>query len=90
VVIETQRSNDFSPVKNAEGLDSPQTCREDQMKEFASWLRAVGQSISVDENGVPNHPIEVSPLFGYDETSFAKSWHALVEKPDLSQPLDLK
>lgn len=90
VVIETQRSTDFSPVKNAEGLDSPQTCREDQMKEFASWLRAVGQSISVDENGVPNHPIEVSPLFGYDETSFAKSWHALVEKPDLSQPLDLK
>ena len=31
------RADDFSPVKNAEGLDSPKTCREDQMRQFARW-----------------------------------------------------
>lgn len=89
VVIETQRSTDFSPVKNAEGLDSPKTCKEDQMKEFVSWLSAAGETVAVDDNGVPLQPIEVSALFGYDEVSFSKSWNALTDKPDLSQPLDL-
>ena len=89
VVIETQRSSDFSPVKNAEGLDSPQTCKEDQMKEFASWLAGVGVTVPTDENGVPLQSIEVSPLFGYDAPSFAASWNQLAEKPDLSQAIDL-
>lgn len=89
VVIETQRSSDFSPVKNAEGLDSPQTCRDDQMKEFVSWLAGVGASVSTDENGVPIQPIEVSPMFGYDAQSFATSWDQLADKPDLSQAIDL-
>jgi UDP-N-acetylglucosamine/UDP-N-acetylgalactosamine diphosphorylase len=90
VVIETQRSSDFSPVKNAEGVDSPQTCREDQMKEFISWLAAAGETVDTDEKGLSRQPIEVSPLFGYDETSFLKSWVALGEKPDLSKAIDLK
>ncbi|HEX3731231.1 MAG TPA: UDPGP type 1 family protein, partial [Opitutaceae bacterium] len=38
LVIETRRRDDFSPVKNAEGLDSPRTCREDQLRQFARWL----------------------------------------------------
>ena len=89
VVVETQRSTDFSPVKNAEVLDSPQTCKEDQMKEFASWLQVTGEELATDENGVPVQLIEVSPLFGYDPESFTVSWNALAEKPDLSQPIDL-
>jgi UDP-N-acetylglucosamine/UDP-N-acetylgalactosamine diphosphorylase len=90
VVIETQRSSDFSPVKNAEGLDSPKTCKEGQMKEFSSWFQAAGSPIAVDENGVPVQLVEVSPLFGYDEISFTKSWNALSEKPNLNQTIDLK
>ncbi len=89
VTIETQRESDFSPVKNADGLDSPKTCRDDQMKEFASWLKGVGANIATDEKGVPLQPIEVSPLFGYDASSFAHSWNQLADKPDLSQSIDL-
>lgn len=90
VVVETRRASDFSPVKNAVGVDSPVTCRKDQMKEFASWLEAAGETVARDEDGVPLQPIEVSPLFGYDEASFLKSWNALTEKPDLSKPLYLE
>lgn len=89
VTIETQRESDFSPVKNAEGLDSPKTCRDDQMKEFASWLEKVGAHVATDDKGVPLNPIEVSPLFGYDANSFAHSWSQLANKPDLTESIDL-
>lgn len=73
VVIETRRADDFSPVKNAEGIDSPKTCREDQMRQFARWLKLAGKSVEVDATGLPKLDIEVSPLFGYDEDSFLDS-----------------
>lgn len=90
VVIETRRSADFSPVKNAEGLDSPLTCRQDQMKEFASWLKAAGVTVAGDEHGVPVQPIEISPIFAYDEASFISRWNALAAKPDFSKPVYLE
>jgi len=73
VVIETRRADDFSPVKNAEGVDSPKTCREDQMRQFARWLKLAGKGVEVDATGLPKIGVEVSPLFGYDEDSFLDS-----------------
>ncbi len=90
IVIETQRKMDFSPVKNAEGLDSPKTCREDQMKEFSCWLEAAGVVIEKDENGVPVYDLEISPRFAYDTESFLDAWNALSEKPALDAPLYLE
>ena len=73
VVIETLRADDFSPVKNAEGADSPETCRRDQLRQYGRWLGAVG-AVRTDEAGHPGIDVEVSPLFGYDEDSFAETW----------------
>jgi hypothetical protein len=42
VIIETERADDFSPVKNAEGVDSPRTCRDDQLRQFARRAQAAG------------------------------------------------
>mgnify|MGYP002131588955 CR=1 FL=1 len=44
VIIETLRADDFSPVKNATGADSPQTSRDDQVRQWTRWLRAAGRS----------------------------------------------
>jgi UDP-N-acetylglucosamine/UDP-N-acetylgalactosamine diphosphorylase len=74
VIIETDRADDFSPVKNAEGLDSPRTCADDQVRQFARWAKGVGAELAVDASGLPPFAFEVSPLFGYDEDSFAASW----------------
>ncbi len=90
VVIETLRADDFSPVKNAEGVDSLQTCRDDQLRQFARWLRANGAAIATDATGLPAVTIEVSPLFGYDEDSFAESWRALTPKPAVVDGLYLE
>jgi UDP-N-acetylglucosamine/UDP-N-acetylgalactosamine diphosphorylase len=90
VVIETQRENDFSPVKNAEGLDSPKTCREDQLRQFARWLAASGANVQTDATGLPGLTIEVSPLFGYDEDSFAESWRRRSPAPEVRDGLYLE
>lgn len=76
VVIETTRLGDFSPVKNAEGIDSPESCSKDQQKLFAQWLNAAGVDEPTDDEGVPLRRIEVSPLFANDEASFTAAWEA--------------
>jgi UDP-N-acetylglucosamine/UDP-N-acetylgalactosamine diphosphorylase len=89
VVIETLRENDFSPVKNAEGLDSPKTCRDDQLRQFSRWLIANGFAIETDKTALPSCTLEVSPLFGYDEDSFADAWSKL-PKPKSADGLYLE
>ncbi len=81
VIIETRREDDFSPVKNAEGLDSPATCAADQLRQFARWTNANGADVPTDDSGLPSVTFEVAPSFGYDETSFADSWTATEPKP---------
>jgi UDP-N-acetylglucosamine/UDP-N-acetylgalactosamine diphosphorylase len=90
VVIETGRAGDFSPVKNAEGSDSPQTCRDDQLRQFAGWLRAAGAAVEIDAAGRPNAALEVSPLFGYDEDTFVQAWARLSPKPAVADGLYLE
>ena len=89
VVVETARQDDFSPVKNAEGVDSPATCHADQLRQFARWLRAAGAPVRTDRTGLPDFSLEVSPLFGYDEHSFRDSWARLVPKPAIAEGLCL-
>lgn len=85
LVIETSRETEFSPVKNAEGADSPQTCRDDQLRQFARWANAAGAGVEVDENGLPAFVFEISPLFATDEQSFAQSWAKLEPKPQIEE-----
>lgn len=83
LVIETRREDDFSPVKNAEGLDSPQACRDDQLKQFARWANAQGANVPIDGAGLPSISFEVSPLFGFDAESFAQAWNERAVKPTI-------
>ena len=89
IVIETARADDFSPVKNAEGLDSPQSSRADQLRQYARWLQSVGVVMATDPTGLPQLSIEISPLFGDDATSFAERWRALPVKPAIVDGLYL-
>lgn len=70
LVIETTRLNDFSPVKNAEGIDSPESCKSDQIKLFRGWFEAAGIEVPNDFTGA----IEISPLYALDKESFVEAW----------------
>lgn len=65
IVYETERAEEFSPVKNAEGEDSPATCRRDQVRRAARWLRAAGVDVP-ERDGEPDAVIEISPLYAVD------------------------
>lgn len=61
MVYTTDRAEEFSPVKNAEGADSPETCRRDQIRRAARWLKDAG--VDVPYRGPdPDATIEISPL----------------------------
>lgn len=90
LVIETRRADDFSPVKNAEGIDSPQTSRDDQLRQAARWLNAAGAHVPVDATGRPKLALEISPLFGDDAESVAASWRRLTPPPPIQDNLYLE
>ncbi|MEO6434847.1 MAG: UDPGP type 1 family protein, partial [Tepidisphaeraceae bacterium] len=62
IVYETDRSEEFSPVKNAEGTDSPETCRRDQVRRAARWLKSACVNVPL-KNGEPDATLEISPLY---------------------------
>jgi UDP-N-acetylglucosamine/UDP-N-acetylgalactosamine diphosphorylase len=62
IVLETDRAEEFSPVKNAEGVDSPATSRRDQVRHAARWLREAGVAVPTKE-GEPDAALEISPLY---------------------------
>jgi len=64
--METLRQEDFSPVKNAEGEDSPQTAQRDLMELYARWLEAAGRKVPRKDDGTLNCRIEISPLTSLD------------------------
>ena len=85
VIVETTRLGDFSPVKNATGVDSADSCLKDQQKLFASWLAHEGVRLELGEDSIPVNKIEISPLFGYDQDSFSESWKARKPSVDFFQ-----
>ena len=62
MVYETDRAEEFSPVKNAEGNDSPATCRRDQIRRAARWLEGAGVKVP-EKAGEPDAVLEISPLY---------------------------
>ncbi|HEY0008316.1 MAG TPA: UDPGP type 1 family protein, partial [Tepidisphaeraceae bacterium] len=67
IVYTTDRAEEFSPVKNATGGDSPETCRRDQIRRNARWLEAAGVKVPRKADGEPDCIIEISPLFAVSE-----------------------
>jgi UDP-N-acetylglucosamine/UDP-N-acetylgalactosamine diphosphorylase len=85
VIIETAREDDFSPIKNAEGADSPATCRDDLLHLYARWLKAAGEAIETDDSGLPPFHFEIDFRFACDESDFVIQWQALKQKPKIAE-----
>lgn len=80
LVIETTRLDDFSPVKNAEGVDSPESSKADQVKLFSAWLESVGLKVPDTFSG----SIEIAPTYAIDRESFVAAWAANPKQVDFS------
>ena len=65
VVYETDRIEEFAPIKNAEGNDSPATCSAIQTERAARWLARVGVEVPRTPDGSPDCVLEISPLTAF-------------------------
>jgi UDP-N-acetylglucosamine/UDP-N-acetylgalactosamine diphosphorylase len=61
IVMETDRIEEFAPIKNATGPDSVQTCKEIQTLRASRWLEKAGVRIPYKPDGSPDCVLEISP-----------------------------
>jgi len=78
-VVETSRTEEFAPLKNAEGADSPEAVKQAISELKASWLEAAGMSVPRRPDGSVAVPLEVHPLFALDAEEFAARLERRVE-----------
>lgn len=62
IVYETDRIEEFAPIKNATGTDSVESSRLIQTERAARWLRAAGLDVPRRADGSAECVLEVSPL----------------------------
>ncbi len=66
VTQEVRREEEFSPVKNATGVSSPETAQSALMETFASWLEEAGVKVPRNAQGSLAARLEISPLYALD------------------------
>lgn len=66
IVYETDRVEEFAPVKNKEGVDSIVSSKQLQTERAARWLEAAGVTVPRKDDGTPNCVLEISPLTALD------------------------
>ena len=67
LAVETTHREEFAPLKNLEGPDSPSTVRKAMSDLHADWLEQAGVSVPRRERC----PVEISPLFALDAEELA-------------------
>jgi UDP-N-acetylglucosamine/UDP-N-acetylgalactosamine diphosphorylase len=72
IVMEVRRNEEFSPLKNKSGVDSPETVHNDQLLFFARWFEKAGITVPCNRSGLPTCKLEVSPLFAHSEEEFVE------------------
>ncbi|MFN5662040.1 MAG: UTP--glucose-1-phosphate uridylyltransferase [Planctomyces sp.] len=66
IVLETQRLDEFAPIKNATGSDSPASCAAIQTRRAARWLGGAGCRVPYKNCGAVDAVIEISPRTAMD------------------------
>jgi UDP-N-acetylglucosamine/UDP-N-acetylgalactosamine diphosphorylase len=71
LLLEVDRAEEFSPVKNAAGPDSLETSHKDQIERACRWLEGAGIAVPRRPNHAYGAKVEISPLFALDAEELA-------------------
>jgi UDP-N-acetylglucosamine/UDP-N-acetylgalactosamine diphosphorylase len=67
VILQTIRSEEFAPTKNATGVDSAETARQMMVDRAAEWLEAAGVAVPRKPDGSVDCLLEISPGFALEK-----------------------
>jgi UDP-N-acetylglucosamine/UDP-N-acetylgalactosamine diphosphorylase len=70
-VVETSRREEFVPLKNATGADSPAVVKQAISDRAGDWLTRAGVSVPRRPDGSVAVPLEISPLYALDAEELA-------------------
>jgi UDP-N-acetylglucosamine/UDP-N-acetylgalactosamine diphosphorylase len=71
IILRTVRSEEFAPVKNADGPDSPGVAKGMMVERAASWLESAGVKVPRKADGSVDCLIEIAPGFALDRGQLA-------------------
>jgi len=67
VILQTIRSEEFAPTKNATGVDSAETTRKMMTARAAGWLESAGITIPRKPDGSVDCVLEIDPSFALEK-----------------------
>jgi UDP-N-acetylglucosamine/UDP-N-acetylgalactosamine diphosphorylase len=70
-VVETSRREEFEPLKNASGPESPASVKQALSNLAADWLESAGVQVPRTPTGDAAVPLEISPLYALDAEELA-------------------
>lgn len=71
-LMEVSRFEEFSPLKNKEGENSPREVKESLTELYASWIKEAKIEVPVNKEGKILGFIEISPLFALGKEEFVQ------------------
>lgn len=87
VNVAFDRAEEFSPVKNKDGNDSPATCRRDLADKWGRWLEAAGLAVPRDAEGHVSIRLEIDPCYALNAEQFKARLAASGATPDTTRDL---
>lgn len=90
LLYEVERSEEFSPVKNAEGPDSLETCIRDQVSRWKRWVKKVRKFVDIPEEVFNNSRVEISSLYADNLGVFIEKTKSLRLKREFFEKLYLE
>jgi UDP-N-acetylglucosamine/UDP-N-acetylgalactosamine diphosphorylase len=86
LVVETSRREEFEPLKNATGSNSPASVQQAMSDLFADWLNEAGVQVTRRPDGSAAVPIEISPLVALDASDLRPQVSGAVTAPFWLEP----
>lgn len=81
IVVEVDRAEEFAPIKNAHGADSPASSNAAQTERAARWLEAAGVKVPRRADGTPDCNLEISSSTALD----AEALHRVPLPPSIAR-----